>query len=44
MGITVGEIYDVEYQAETPGLADLQIWIPDFPVIVTQPIKFVPAD
>jgi manganese oxidase len=30
MGITVGETYDVEYQTETPGLADLEIRQPTF--------------
>jgi manganese oxidase len=43
MGITVGETYDVEYQTDTPGLANLQIWLPFFPVMVTQPVNFVPA-
>jgi|HubBroStandDraft_6_1064221.scaffolds.fasta_scaffold03847_5 FtsP/CotA-like multicopper oxidase with cupredoxin domain len=43
MGITVGETYDVEYQAETGGLADLQIWEPSFPTPATQPLEFVPA-
>jgi FtsP/CotA-like multicopper oxidase with cupredoxin domain len=43
MGITVGETYDVEYQAETPGLADLEIWQPSFPTPVTLPLKFVAA-
>lgn len=43
MGITVGETYDVEYRAETPGLADLEIWQPSFPTPVTLPLKFVAA-
>jgi FtsP/CotA-like multicopper oxidase with cupredoxin domain len=43
MGITVGETYDVEYQAETPDLADLQIWQPQYPTPVTLPLKFVEA-
>jgi manganese oxidase len=43
MGITVGETYDVEYQAETPGLADLEIRQPSFPTPVTLPLKFVEA-
>jgi hypothetical protein len=43
MGITVGETYDVEYQAETPGLADLEIRQPSFPTPVTLPWKFVEA-
>jgi FtsP/CotA-like multicopper oxidase with cupredoxin domain len=41
MTITVGETYDVEYQADHPGNADLQIWLPSFPVRVTQPLTFV---
>ena len=43
MGITVGETYDVEYQQDTPGFANLQIWLPVFPVMATQPLKFVAA-
>jgi manganese oxidase len=43
MGITVGETYDVEYRAETPGLADLDIWEPSFPSQVTLPLNFVAA-
>jgi hypothetical protein len=42
-GITVGETYDVEYQAETPELADLEIWQPQYPTPVTLPLKFVKA-
>jgi len=41
--ITVGETYDVEYQSDHPGQADLQIWLPDFPVRVTQPLRFAAA-
>lgn len=41
MGIAVGETYDVEYQADTPGLADLEIRQPSFPTPVTLPLKFV---
>jgi FtsP/CotA-like multicopper oxidase with cupredoxin domain len=43
MGITVGETYDVEYEAETQGLADLEIRQPSFPTPVTVPLKFVEA-
>lgn len=43
MGIAVGETYDVEYQAETPGLADLEIRQPSFPTPVTLPLKFMDA-
>jgi FtsP/CotA-like multicopper oxidase with cupredoxin domain len=43
MGITVGETYDVEYQEDTPGFSNLQIWLPAFPVMATQPLKFVVA-
>jgi FtsP/CotA-like multicopper oxidase with cupredoxin domain len=41
MGITVGETYDVEYQSDTPGLADLEIRQPSFPTPVTLPLQFV---
>jgi manganese oxidase len=41
MEITVGETYDVEYQADHPANVDLQIWVPTFPVRVTQPLTFV---
>jgi len=43
MLISVGETYDVEYQADHPGNVDLQIWLPSFPVRVTQPLTFVAA-
>jgi len=43
MGITVGETYDVEYQAKSPGLADLEIRETTFPTPVTVPLKFVDA-
>ena len=43
MGITVGETFDVEYQSDAPGLADLEIRQPSFPTPVTLPLKFVDA-
>jgi FtsP/CotA-like multicopper oxidase with cupredoxin domain len=43
MGITVGSTYDVEYQADTPGVADLEIRQPSFPTPVTLPLQFVVA-
>jgi len=43
MGITVGETYDVEYQAESPGLADLEIRETSFPTPVTLPLQLVAA-
>jgi FtsP/CotA-like multicopper oxidase with cupredoxin domain len=43
MGITVGETYDVEYQMETPGLADLEIRETGFPTPVTLPLTFSDA-
>jgi manganese oxidase len=43
IGIAVGETYDVEYQAEIPGLDDLEIRQPSFPTPVTLPLKFVDA-
>ena len=43
MGITVGSTYDVEYQADTPGIADLEIREPSFPTPVTLPLQFVVA-
>lgn len=42
-GITVGETYDVEFQAESSGLASLRIWQPSYPSSVIQPLRFVPA-
>jgi manganese oxidase len=44
MGIAVGETYDVEYQADTPGICDLEIRQPSFPTPVTLPLKFVNAE
>jgi len=41
--ISVGETYDVEYKAEQAGDVDLQIWLPDFPIRVTQPLTFAAA-
>jgi FtsP/CotA-like multicopper oxidase with cupredoxin domain len=41
MGITVGETYDVEYQAKAAGLAKLEVWEPLFPTPVTLPLTFV---
>lgn len=43
MGITVGETYDVEYQADKPGVAELKIWETSFPSSVTLPLQFVAA-
>jgi FtsP/CotA-like multicopper oxidase with cupredoxin domain len=40
MIITVGETYDVEYQADSPGVANLQIWFVEFPTPVVVPMKF----
>ena len=40
MPITVGETYDVEYQSDSPGVANLQIWEVTFPTPVTVPLKF----
>jgi FtsP/CotA-like multicopper oxidase with cupredoxin domain len=40
MPITVGETYDVEYQADKPGVANLQIWEVTFPTPVAVPLKF----
>jgi FtsP/CotA-like multicopper oxidase with cupredoxin domain len=40
MPITVGETYDVEYQSDNPGVANLQIWEVTFPTPVTVPLKF----
>jgi FtsP/CotA-like multicopper oxidase with cupredoxin domain len=44
MGITVGETYDVEYEAAKAVLDNLQIWEPAFPSVVTQPLQFSPAN
>jgi manganese oxidase len=40
MTISVGETYDVEYQADKAGEVELQIWYPDFPIRVTQALTF----
>jgi FtsP/CotA-like multicopper oxidase with cupredoxin domain len=40
LGITVGETYDVEYQTDTAGLADLEIRETGFPTPVTLPLTF----
>jgi len=40
MAVTVGETYDVEYQAATPGLTDLEIREVSFPNPVTLPLRF----
>ena len=40
MPITVGETYDVEYQASAPGLTDLEIREVGFPNPVTLPLRF----
>ena len=40
MIITVGETYDVEYQADSPSVANLQIWFVEFPAPVVVPLKF----
>jgi manganese oxidase len=43
MPITVGETYDVEYQATSPGDARLEIWDPGFPAREVQPLVFSPS-
>jgi Putative multicopper oxidases len=43
MNIAVGETYDVEYEATSPGLVDLEIRVFSFPTPVTLPLKFVAA-
>jgi FtsP/CotA-like multicopper oxidase with cupredoxin domain len=40
MPITVGETYDVEYEAKDAGEASLQIWEVSYPVLVTVPLRF----
>jgi FtsP/CotA-like multicopper oxidase with cupredoxin domain len=42
LAITVGETWDVEYRADQPGRVDLQTWLPEFPVRLTQPLVFAP--
>ena len=41
MGITVGEVYDVEYRTDTPGLVNLDVWEPSYPSRATLPLDFV---
>ncbi|MBZ5597159.1 MAG: multicopper oxidase domain-containing protein [Acidobacteriia bacterium] len=43
MEITVGETYDVEFQADSPGTAELHSGVRQFPVRVTQVLTFVAA-
>jgi FtsP/CotA-like multicopper oxidase with cupredoxin domain len=38
--VTVGETYDVEYQAASPGDARLEIWDPGFPLRAVAPLVF----
>ncbi len=40
MPITVGETYDVEYEAKQAGEASLQIWEVSYPTLVTVPLRF----
>jgi FtsP/CotA-like multicopper oxidase with cupredoxin domain len=44
MPITVGETYDVEYQAKDAGVANLQVWEVTFPTPVAVPLKFSVAE
>ena len=41
MWLTVGETYDVEYQAASPIVANLEAWEIRFPSLVAIPLKFV---
>jgi|HubBroStandDraft_5_1064220.scaffolds.fasta_scaffold09546_2 FtsP/CotA-like multicopper oxidase with cupredoxin domain len=43
MWLTVGETYDVEYEATTPGLARLAAWEVAFPKVAAIPLDFVAA-
>jgi FtsP/CotA-like multicopper oxidase with cupredoxin domain len=43
MPITVGETYDVEYEAKDTGEASLQIWEVSYPTLVTVPLRFSAA-
>lgn len=43
MGITVGQTFDVEYRADSPGLVNLEIWQVNYPVRVTLPMEFATA-
>jgi FtsP/CotA-like multicopper oxidase with cupredoxin domain len=43
MPITVGETYDVEYEAKDAGEASLQIWEVSYPTLVTVPLRFSAA-
>lgn len=40
MPITVGETYDVEYEAKDAGEASLQIWEVSYPTLVVVPLRF----
>jgi manganese oxidase len=41
MWLTVGEAYDVEYQAASPGLVTLEGWEVSYPISVAIPLDFV---
>lgn len=41
MWLTVGETYDVEYQAASPALAKLEAWEASYPKEVLVPLRFV---
>lgn len=43
MGITVGQTYDVEFRADSPGLVNLEIWQVNYPMRVTLPMEFAAA-
>lgn len=43
MPITVGETYDVEYEAKDAGEASLQIWEVSYPTLVAVPLRFSAA-
>lgn len=43
MPITVGETYDVEYEAKDAGEASLQIWEVSYPTLVAAPLRFSAA-
>jgi len=44
MGVPVGSTCDVEYQAESEGHLDLEVYVAGFQALTMQPFTFIPAE
>jgi FtsP/CotA-like multicopper oxidase with cupredoxin domain len=44
MRVPVGSTCDVEYQAESEGHIDLEVYVPGFQALTMQPFTFIPAE